>query len=192
RRVLFRSQVETVIVAFALEETMRLDLDRHDRVAGAAGSFLALAGKAHLGAGFEPGRKLQVDRLAVAQRDALCRQRGRILEAHGEAIGDVRALGRRPAAEIAKASGEAPAAPPRAHAAEQPFENVAKAARFAAAAEIGAETALAAAAHARAEAAERIHGIAVAIDLAAIETGALVLVGQQVIGLGDLAELLRR
>jgi hypothetical protein len=35
-------------------------------------------------------------------------------------------------------------------------------------------------------------GVAVGVDLAAVETGALVLVAQQVIGLGDVGETLRR
>src|SRR3546814_8102387 len=51
-----------------------------------------LAGEPHLGAGLDPGGELEVDRLAVGQRDALHRLRRRVEEGNGEAIGDVGAL----------------------------------------------------------------------------------------------------
>src|SRR3546814_1853426 len=53
---------------------------------------LPLAGEPHLGAGLDPGGELEVDRLAVGQRDALHRLRRRVEEGNGEAIGDVGAL----------------------------------------------------------------------------------------------------
>ena len=91
--------------------------------------------------------------------------------------------------------------PIAAAAAEQAFEDIAEVDPFGTAAEAahalaGAEPALAGAKPARAAAApaeaERHRRIPVDIDLAAIESGALVLVGQQVIGLGHLGETLGR
>ncbi len=145
-------------------------------------SFLALAGKAHLGAGFEPGRKLQVDRLAVAQRGcAVAASVAASSKLTREAIRRCSRPWRRPAAEIAKASGEAPAAPPQRPCRRTALRKCRQSRPLRRRRRNRArKPPWPAAAHARAEAAERIHGIAVAIDLAAIETGALVLVGQQV------------
>ena len=46
-------QIEPDIVTDPGEETVRLDSDRHDPVAGAAGAGLALSGEPHLGAAFQ-------------------------------------------------------------------------------------------------------------------------------------------
>src|SRR3546814_4912124 len=71
---------------------MVLDGDGDDAVARTARPRLPLAGEPHLGAGLDPGGELEVDRLAVGQRDALHRLRRRVEEGNGEAIGDVGAL----------------------------------------------------------------------------------------------------
>src|SRR3546814_7543358 len=60
-----------------------------DAVARTARPRLPLAGEPHLGAGLDPGGELEVDRLAVGQRDALHRLRRRVEEGNGEALGDV-------------------------------------------------------------------------------------------------------
>ena len=81
---------------------------------------------------------------------------------------------------------------PPARAAEQPFENIAevRAARVETAARLAAEAATrTAAAPAKAEGRGRI---AIAVNFPPVEPGALVLVGQQVIGVGNGGKLLRR
>ena len=181
---------------------MALDRNLDDSIARAARTLFALAFQPHGGAGLDPGGKLEVDRLAVGQGDALRREGRGVDEGNLEAIADVGALalGRRrtpPAAEAAAGAGIGAAAPP-----EQPFEQVAQIDIVTAAhsAEIlGPETALstrAAGASAKPAAAESSaegrFGIALEIDFAAIELPALVLVGQQVVCLGRLGELLRR
>src|SRR3546814_964744 len=65
---------------------MVLDGDGDDAVARTARPRLPLAGEPHLGAGLDPGGELEVDRLAVGQRDALHRLRRRVEEGNGEAI----------------------------------------------------------------------------------------------------------
>src|SRR3546814_10096812 len=85
--------IEPHVVAVAREETVRLHLDRHDRVAVAAGAGLALAPEPHLRARFDAGGQFEVDRRSVAQRDPLRFQRGGIGEGHLQQIGDVGALG---------------------------------------------------------------------------------------------------
>src|SRR3546814_17362389 len=86
---------------------------------------LPLAGEPPLGAGLHPGGELEVDRLAVGQRDALHRLRRRGEEGNGEAIGDVGALlWRRSAparaAERQAAESHATADPPSQQPAEIP------------------------------------------------------------------------
>ena len=169
---------------------MRLDLDRQDRIARAARTLLALAGQLHLRAGLDPGGELEVERLAVCERHALRLQRRRLDERHLQAIRGILALGLRAPTE---AAGE-PAAAATLRAAEQPFEDVAHvgpagAALIAFAAEAAAGLRSPAATAAKAE---RRRGVAVAVDLAAIEPRALVLVVQQVVRVGDRAEPLRR
>src|SRR3546814_3306456 len=78
--------------------------------------------------------------------------------------------------------------------AEQPFEDVADIARLAAEIELraaGAESARARAATPAAEA-EGGRGIAIGVDLAAVEARALVLVGEEIIGVGHLRKALGR
>ena len=155
--------------------------------------LLALAAQPHLRAAFDAGRELQVDGLAVRERDALRLQGGRVLERHAQAIGDIGALGRRCRA-AAEAGGEA-AATAAAPASEQALENVAEIAAVGAEIEpagAAAESTAAARSPAPGTEAERRGRIAVRVDLAAIELGALVLVVQQVIGGRHLAEALRR
>src|SRR3546814_5783348 len=83
-----------------------------------------------------------------------------------------------------------PILPAAAAPAEQPFENIAEIGAVVAEAAVRAR--VAAKTTASAAIAERHGGIAVAVDLAAIILRALRLVGQQVIGLGDVGEFLRR
>src|SRR3546814_18974124 len=102
---------------------MVLDGDGDDAVARTARPRLPLAGEPHLGAGLDPGGELEVDRLAVGQRDALHRLRRRAEEGNGEAIGDVGALlwlrgAPAEAADRTAAVGAATAEPPFQHIAE--------------------------------------------------------------------------
>ena len=75
---------------------MRLDRDGDDGVAGPGGARLALAGEADAGAVLDALGQLEVDGLAVGQRDPLRLQLGRIDERDGQPIGDVGALLRLP------------------------------------------------------------------------------------------------
>ena len=144
-----------------------------------------------------PGGQLEVDRLAAAERDALAAERRRIVERHVEAIGDVGALLRRRAA--AAEAAEAAAARRRRRAAEQAFEHVAEIGRLAAA-ELEAR-------HWGRESRRRrrrrrppppppkpkgIAGLPSPSISPRSILRALVLVGQQVIGLRDLGEALGR
>ena len=168
-------------------------MDGDDRVAIAAGAGLALAGEADLGAFLQPLGKLDVDRLAAAQRDALVLERRRILEADGEAIADIGALGwRRLPARPAEAPERSTAAiaPP----AEDAVEQVGEVHLLRAGALEAAGTAIEAATRPRTGAAtaeaERHPRIALLVDLTAIILGALVLVGQDIIGARHLGEAL--
>src|SRR3546814_13637706 len=89
----------------------------------AARPRLALAGKPHLGAGLDPGRKLEVDGLAVGKGDALHRLRRGVDEGDGQPIGDIGTLlrGRAAAAKAAERAASAPAT-----AADQPLEHLAE------------------------------------------------------------------
>ncbi len=92
------------------------------------GPCCALAGEPDLRAVLDAVRKLEVDRLAVRERDPLRLQRRRIDEWNGQPIGDVRALLRRPRT-LPEAAEPAAATPPAA--AEQTFEQVAEIGRVA-------------------------------------------------------------
>src|SRR3546814_476265 len=61
-------QFETHIIALALEERVRANVDRHQRIAIAARPRLALPRQAHLPAAFDARRQFEIDRLAVGQR----------------------------------------------------------------------------------------------------------------------------
>src|SRR5215217_6328853 len=102
---------------------MRRDLDGDERVAPSAGAFLALACETDLRAVLHARWKLKVDRLSVAQRNALRLQRHGINERHLQPVRDVRAFLRRarPLAEPAEAASALLAAT----GAEQAFEQVA-------------------------------------------------------------------
>ena len=157
----------------------------------AGGPCLSLALEAHLGAVLDPGGKLEVDRLAVGQGNPLRIEGGGIGERHAQAVLHVGALARRRRRRTA--AGGAPAA--HSAAVEQPIEEVAdvdplgraeafeilrRKAALAARSALG-PTAEAAAAHSKGHC-----RIALGVDLAAVEPGALVLVRQQVVGPGDL------
>jgi hypothetical protein len=188
-------QIEPHIIAVAREEAVRLHGDRHDRVAMPAGALLALAGKAHLRAGLDADRELEIDRLAIGKRDALRLERGGIGKRNAEAIGDVGAarLLLIAAAET-EAAGKTAAAAALCTTPEQPFEDIAHIGFAAAEIELLAMLAIGAEpACPRATRSETIGRgrIAVTVDLTAIEAGTLVLVGQQVIGRGDLRKPFR-
>ena len=130
--------------------------------------------------------------LPSLQRDALRRAGGGVDEADAQAILHGLPLALRLLRALTKAGPAA--APP---AAEQPLEYVAEAAATAAAAHFIFETARspakAAATPAGAGAIAEGRGrIALIVYLPPVELGALVLVGQQVIGARDVAEALRR
>ena len=112
---------------------MRRDLDRHDRITASPRTFLTLAGEADLGSVLEPLGELEVDRLAVDERDPLGLQRDGIVEGDLQPIGDVRAFVRRSRALAKAAKGTASAAPRRAPGTEKPFEKVAQVGRIGAA-----------------------------------------------------------
>ena len=176
---------------------MGLDSDGNERVARAARPWLALAGQAHLGAVFHPGGQLQVDGLPIGQGNPLGCPGGRIGQRYAQLVSHVGALGRR-SRPSAIAEGTGSAAAKATAPAEQAFEDVAKVdpgviAAAKAFEPVGAEAALAArAAKAPGAAAKAIAGgVAVDIDLAPVEPGALVLVGQEVIGAGHFRKALR-
>ncbi len=124
-------QVEPDVVAVAPEEAVRRDLDRHDRVPASARTFLPFAGEADLGSVLEPLRKLEVDGLAIGERDPLRLQRDRIVERNLQPIGDVRAFLRRRARWRKPPNGTAAASPRAASGrTEQPFEEVAEVGRI--------------------------------------------------------------
>src|SRR3546814_8724716 len=149
---------------------MVLDRDRDDAVAGAAGPRLPLTGKAHLGAGFDPGGEFQVDRRPIRQRDALRRLRRGVDERDRQAISDIGAFLRRRAAPA-----EAAERPAAAATTEQAFEYVAEVGAVVAEATLRARIAAKTAASAAIP--EGHGGIAVAVDLAAVILRALRLVG---------------
>ena len=164
---------------------MWLELDRDDGIARPARSRLALAGKPHLGAVFNPGGQLEVDRLAVGQGDALGGAGRRIGQRDAQLVLHTGTFGCGPLARTAKP------ATTTATSAEQPVENVADVDAFSPAPAIifGAKTALSAAvepARPGGLAIAKAHaGIALGVDFAAVEAGALVLVGQQIVRAGD-------
>ena len=82
-------------VALAAEERVAVDRDGDDAVAGTARTDLAFALEAHLGAVLDPRRELEVDRLAVGERDALVGAPRGVDERHAQAIGEVGAFLRR-------------------------------------------------------------------------------------------------
>ena len=174
---------------------MRCDLDRNDRITATSWPLLALAPKADAGPILEAGRELEVDGLAVRQRDPLRLQSDRILEWNLESIGDVGALLCRPSALSEAAEWPATRAAPRGTP-EQSLEQVAKVGAITAAAEVevletGARLRPARTRRIAAKAAAERHlGIAFLVDLTAIVLGALVLVRQQVVGRGHFPEAL--
>ena len=142
-----------------------------------------------------PVRELEVDRLAVRERDPLRLERRRIDERYGQPIGDVGAL----SAARARAGRKPPnaaAAAPAAATAEQAFEQVAEIGRVASKAALEAVERRRFAPRTRPPPppkppeAERHLRIALLVDLAAVVLGALVLVGQQIVGGRHLAEAL--
>ena len=168
---------------------MRLDLDDHQRIARAARSGLALAGKPHLRAVFHPGGQLEVDSLAVRERDALAGQGRGIGQRDAQPVMHIGPawLRARPApakASATKASaGTAPA--------EQPLEEIAEVHPFGAVktpgtAPAGEVTAALPAAKAR------VGRVAVCIDLAPVEARAFVCVGEQVVGPRNFGKVLGR
>src|SRR5688500_1372045 len=187
------------MLAVAGEEGMRRDLDRDDRVAAPARPLLALAGEPDLGPAVDALGELDVDRLAVGERHALRFQRHRVDERNLQPVCDVGAFLRRPSALAKPGDAAACARAAPAAAAEQALEQVAEVdANRATAGEIEIFeprrarpwTAAGKAPAWKSAPAERHLGIAVLVDLAAVVARALVLVGQQVIGLGHFAEAL--
>src|SRR6185369_1866598 len=191
-------ELQADVGALARVETVRRDLDGHDRVAAATRSLLPLAGKADAGAVLEALRKLEVDGLAIGKGDPLRLQCNRVLERDLEAIGDVGAL--LGAARAASKATERPSARASSgRAPEQPFEKVAEVGCISATAaseieilEAGARLRASTATRlVAAEAAPERHlGIAFLVDLAPVVTRALILVGQQVVRGGDLPKAL--
>jgi hypothetical protein len=165
-----------------------------DAVSGAARALLPFTLQAHLRAGIDPGGQLEIDRRPVGEADALRLERRGVGERHLEAVGDVGAALRRRGLAAVTESARAGAARAARAAAEQPFEQVAEVGLSAHAFEIAGGESARAAAGAAAEAveaaasaepaAERHRRVAVGVDLAAVELGALVLVGKQVVGPG--------
>src|SRR5690348_1522223 len=88
-------QFEPDVVAVAGEETVGRDFDGDDRVAAPRRTFLALPAEADLGPVLQTLRELEVDGLAVGERDPLRLQGDRILERHLEPVSDIGALLRR-------------------------------------------------------------------------------------------------
>ena len=173
---------------------MAFDRDSDNRIAAAAGPRLTLAAKFHLGPVLDACGQFEVDRLAVGQRDSLRRTRGGIGQADLEPVGDVIALWRcapaptHPAARRAAHASRTPAA------AEDALEDIGNVDAFiaAAAAKGIAPTAAKTAGPKTAACAKRTGRIALAINFAAIKGRALVLVGEQIIGAGHVAEALGR
>jgi hypothetical protein len=171
-------------------------MDSDNRVARSARTRLALASEADFGAVLDSLGELDLDGLAVAERDALLLERRRVLELDRVAIAGVRALGRRRPPAVAEAPEPArPAAASATLRAEQAFEQIGQIGRFTAGfvtagTGIGGFEAAEPTA-AAAPKAERRLGIALLVDLAAVILRALVLVGQQVVGARDLGEALR-
>src|SRR5690606_8658230 len=159
-----------------------LDLDRDQCVTCSAGAGLALALEPHLRAALDAGGKLEIDRRAVRQADALRLERGRVHERHLEPVADVGPALRRRLAARAEAR---PGAARPTEAAEQPLEDVAEIDVVADAEtlEVVRRGAIARARVAKAPtsepAAERHRRIAVRVDFAAVEPCPLVLVRQQ-------------
>ena len=122
-----------------------------------------------MSSGLDAIGQLQVDGLAVGQRDPLRTTGGSILKRHGEPVSGVCTLlrGRSTPAEAAATTGAS---------SEQSFENFAEVC----APGLGAEPAAATAAKAKGG-----RRIAVAVDFATVEPRALVAVRQQVISGGD-------
>src|SRR6185437_692620 len=118
-------QGQADVGAFAGEEAVRRDLDGDDRVAAATGSLPALAGEPDSGAVLEPLRKLEVDRLAIRERDPLRFQCDRVLEWNLQPVRDICALLRRPRA-LTEAAEWASARPSGSSTAEQAFEQIAE------------------------------------------------------------------
>jgi hypothetical protein len=121
--------------------------------------------------------------------------RGGLLERYWQPVIDVGATGRcrpRPSAEPAEPAARRAAGAPGG-ATEQTLEDVAQIAGIAAAEfEMGGTRARPEPARACTAIAERRLGVAVIVDLAAIILCPLVLVGQQIVRRGDLAEAIRR
>ena len=88
-------QVYADIVAVTHQMRVLADFERHHCVAIAAGAGLALAGNADLLARDDALGQLELDRLAVAQTNALWCQRRCIGKRYQMFISDVCALGRR-------------------------------------------------------------------------------------------------
>jgi len=176
------------------------NLDHDDPVTISADPKLPLVLEAHHRAIINAGGQFEVDRLAIGQRDALIAPGGGIGEGHGEAVLDIgpatrRRGWRRLAAEPAARACTRLLAR---FAPEQPFEQVAEINLIGAdpaeirAARPRAIRAAASVAAARAHPGKGVGRIALAIDFAAIKLGALGLVGQQIIGAGDVGKSLRR
>ena len=174
---------------------MRLDGDGHQRIAVAARPGLALAGQPHLGAILQPGGQLEVDGLAIGQRDPLRSQFGRIGQGYRQAILNMAAARGLPGA-TERATATKAATARAAPAAEQPIENAAKVDPFGPATlkpcEILGPKAAPPAAKPATGAAAKAGGVASAVDLAPVELGALGRIRQQVIGLCYLGKALRR
>src|SRR5205085_8989034 len=104
------------IVAVARVEAVRRDMYGDDRVARPRRSGLPLAREPDLGPVLDALGKLDADRLAAAEGDALLLERRRVLERHRQPIADVRPLLRRRrrsrAPPIAEAGERPPAAAP--------------------------------------------------------------------------------
>src|SRR6185312_586205 len=180
-------KIEPDVVALAGIEAMGSNLDGDDGVAAAARPFLTLAAEADSGSVLQPLRKFQIDRLAVGEGDTLRLQRHRILERHLQPIGDVGALLWR-SGTLAE-STERTSGASTAGTAEQAFEQVAqvRALRTTEIEVLEPRARLRAARSCRIAAepaAERHLRIALLVDLAPVIAGALVLVGQQVVGGG--------
>src|SRR5260221_9390807 len=189
-------QFEPNVGALARVEAVRRDLDRHNRVAAAAGPLLALAGEADAGAVLETLRELQVDRLAVSERDPLRLQRDRILERDLQPVCHVGTL-LRGASTLAKSAERAAGGAAARRAPEKTLEQIAEIGGIAAAtaeveilesaARLGPSPARLVAAEA---AAKRHLRVTLLVDLAAVVAGALVLVRQQIVGLRYFPETL--
>src|SRR4029079_3233594 len=117
-------KLEANVGAVTRVETVRGELDRDERVPAAARSVLALASEADSSAVLEAGWKLEVDGLAVGERNPLRLKCHCVLERDLEAVRDIGALLRRPAT-LPKAA-ERPTAAPAGRSTEQALEQVAQ------------------------------------------------------------------